>query len=136
LPAFERVPADLPACLAASPSDLAAGLQCCNRVSGYGRAVTLVRTERAATAAEETAPPAAVRAVPAVAEGLLVTLAHARGPALASLQRSVGNGAIARAAIARYEAGEHAQFGGPGKTLKVGTVEITEAELAAMGDFY
>jgi hypothetical protein len=83
----------------------------------------------------------------AAAGGLSAALArasrtspHARAATLASLQRSVGNGAIARAvpqrALARYEAGEHALFGGPGRTLKIGEVEITEAELQAMGDFY
>jgi peptidoglycan hydrolase-like protein with peptidoglycan-binding domain len=60
------------------------------------------------------------------------------------LQRSLGNAIVARALpprrgraiLARYEAGEHAALGSPGKTLKVGDVPITEAELAAMADFY
>jgi peptidoglycan hydrolase-like protein with peptidoglycan-binding domain len=60
------------------------------------------------------------------------------------LQRSLGNAMVARAlrrapgraVLARYEAGEHAALGSPGQTLKVGDVPITEAELAAMGDFY
>jgi peptidoglycan hydrolase-like protein with peptidoglycan-binding domain len=60
--------------------------------------------------------------------------------AVLDLQRSAGNRAVGRVLrsrkLARYEAGEHALLGGPGKTLKVGDVEVTEAELSAMGDFY
>jgi hypothetical protein len=67
-----------------------------------------------------------------------------RAATLGLLQRSVGNTSVARQLrghsrrrrLARYEAGEHALFGAPGKTLKIGNVEVTEAELAAMGDFY
>jgi peptidoglycan hydrolase-like protein with peptidoglycan-binding domain len=66
-----------------------------------------------------------------------------RAAPLLALQRRAGNAAVgrqlrrtARKLLARYEAGEHALFGGPGKTLKVGGVEITEGELTAMGDFY
>jgi hypothetical protein len=105
---------------------------------------------QAAPTAEE-APPAighASNGEPAMpaAGDLTVALARAaqvspalRGAAVGSLSRSVGNAAIARAAtrrVARYEAGEHSQFGGAGKTLKVGTTDITEGELQAMGDFY
>jgi peptidoglycan hydrolase-like protein with peptidoglycan-binding domain len=61
-----------------------------------------------------------------------------------TLQAGVGNAVISRhwqrtrtrAILARYEAGEHALLGGPGKTLKIGGVDVTEGELAAMGDFY
>lgn len=65
-----------------------------------------------------------------------------RAATLLGWQHSLGNAAVARAVraslpvLARYEAGEHALLGGPGKTLKVGGVEVTEAELSAMGDFY
>lgn len=61
-----------------------------------------------------------------------------------TLQAGFGNALISRhwqrtrtgAILARYEAGEHALLGGPGKTLKIGAVDVTEGELAAMGDFY
>jgi hypothetical protein len=66
-----------------------------------------------------------------------------RAATLKSLQRAVGNAAVASAltdrrgaVLARYEAGEHVVMGSAGKTLKVGGVDITEAELTAMGDFY
>jgi peptidoglycan hydrolase-like protein with peptidoglycan-binding domain len=67
-----------------------------------------------------------------------------RAATMHRLQRSLGNAAVARAlgprpgsaVLARYEAGEHAALGSPGKTIKVGDVEVTEAELSAMGDFY
>ena len=104
-----------------------------------------------ATPTAEEAPPTTGRvdggqlATPA-AGSLTLALAHAarvppaqRAAAIRSLSRSVGNAAVARAAtrrVARYEAGEHSQFGGPGKTLKVGNTDITEGELQAMGDFY
>lgn len=69
-----------------------------------------------------------------------------RAMSLQAWQRSVGNAALTRILgrsgraprrqLHRYEAGEHAVFGGPGKTLTVGGVTVTEGELAAMGDFY
>lgn len=66
-----------------------------------------------------------------------------RAATLKTLQRGVGNAAVAGAlagrrgaVLARYEAGEHAVMGSPGKTLKVGGIDVTEAELTAMGDFY
>lgn len=66
-----------------------------------------------------------------------------RAATLKILQRGVGNAAVARAlagrrgaVLARYEAGEHVVMGSAGKTLKVGGIDITEAELTAMGDFY
>jgi peptidoglycan hydrolase-like protein with peptidoglycan-binding domain len=66
-----------------------------------------------------------------------------RAATLRSLQRGIGNAAVAGVltsqaggVLARYEAGEHVVMGSPGKTLKIGGVEITEAELTAMGDFY
>jgi hypothetical protein len=51
-----------------------------------------------------------------------------------SLQRAAGNRAVS-ALLQRYEAGEHAQVGGPG-TVTVNGVEMTEGEVNAMGDFY
>jgi hypothetical protein len=56
--------------------------------------------------------------------------------ALLALQRSAGNAAVTRM-LARFEAGEHAQMGGSGKA-RVGkpSVEVSEADLVALGDFY
>ena len=59
-------------------------------------------------------------------------------------QQHAGNAAVARVlgarpgrpTLARYEAGEHIVIGSPGKTLKIGSLDVTEAELQAMGDFY
>lgn len=62
-----------------------------------------------------------------------------------ALQRSAGNAAVTRLMtrparagrrlVSRYEAGEHAQFGGT-KVVTINGVAIKEGELIAMGDFY
>jgi hypothetical protein len=60
------------------------------------------------------------------------------------LQRSAGNRAVSgmvdrsrerRSALQRYEAGEHAQVGGP-ETVMVNGVEMSQGEVNAMGDFF
>jgi hypothetical protein len=61
------------------------------------------------------------------------------------LQRSVGNAAVVklmnrpanrgRRLISRYEAGEHAQFGGS-RVVTINGVALKEGELIAMGDLY
>lgn len=60
------------------------------------------------------------------------------------LQRTAGNAAVSRLiasgarrpVLARFEAGEHARLGDPGRTIKVAGVPVTEGELIALGDFY
>jgi hypothetical protein len=59
------------------------------------------------------------------------------------LQRAVGNRAIARLVageprrvLARYDTGEHAQFGSDQVVFERGDVKITEAEMVTMGDLY
>jgi len=136
--------------LAARGCRRAAGPSSVPAAPRYGRAVQADREPAAVPATTDRASqPAAARGVPAIGGGggLADRLARAslarpalRAGTLASLQRCAGNRAVARAAagrrLARYEAREHALFGGPGRTLKVGGADITEAELQAMGDFY
>jgi hypothetical protein len=61
---------------------------------------------------------------------------------LTGIASAIGNAAFCRAIgartspkVARYEAGEHAQFGGPG-TVTVNGVTIPAANVIAMADFY
>ncbi len=56
------------------------------------------------------------------------------------LQHTAGNAAVsrlvaARPVLARYESGEHAQFGGARK-VTINTVEFDEGEVIALGDMY
>lgn len=59
------------------------------------------------------------------------------------LQRTAGNAAVGRAlslasrpVISRYEAGEHAQFGGATDLKLKDLPDVTEGDLIAMGDFF
>ena len=57
------------------------------------------------------------------------------------LQRAMGNRAVGRLvarerSLARYDTGEHAQFGGDQVVFERGDVRITESEMVTMGDLY
>jgi hypothetical protein len=78
-------------------------------------------------------------------EGLAVADPALRARSLARLQRTAGNAAVqqlvAGARLQRYEAGEHAQFGGSGPVKLAGVKPadgkpVTEGDIIALGDLY
>jgi hypothetical protein len=84
---------------------------------------------------------------PAARSGIEATRSARLSPVQArmlTLQRTAGNRAAGRLArpsapvrtLARYEAGEHIQFGTSGGTVTIGGLRIDERYLIALRDFY
>jgi hypothetical protein len=103
------------------------------------------------TTAAERSPDAAESKRRRPADDRATPLAEAGTEAVLALQRSAGNVAVARALAARkgapltqrlvqrYEAGEHAQFGGAWEFTfkpKGKVAKLTEGDVIALGDFY